>query len=75
MAGTESDALADGYSALKAGLAEEAREIFAAAVSDHGSAEAYEGLIPTCGDHDRWAQSRRPMDMMAQGCSMSLFHA
>lgn len=42
--GADSDAVARGYSALKAGRAEEARELFTEAVSDHGSAEAYEGL-------------------------------
>lgn len=32
-------------------------------------------LIPTGGDQYRWAQSRRPMDMMRQGCSAILFQA
>ena len=32
-------------------------------------------LIPTRADHHALAQSRRPMDMMSQGWSMSLFHA
>jgi hypothetical protein len=32
-------------------------------------------LIPSPHDHDRWAQSRMPMDMMVQGRSMSLFQA
>ncbi len=34
-----------------------------------------EQLIPTGGDQYRWAQSRRPMDMMRQGCSAILFQA
>jgi LuxR family transcriptional regulator, maltose regulon positive regulatory protein len=42
--GAESDALAEGYSALRAGRAQDARKIFAAAVAIHGSAEAHEGL-------------------------------
>ena len=32
-------------------------------------------VIPTCADQNAWAQSRNPMDMMIQGCSMSLFQA
>jgi hypothetical protein len=32
-------------------------------------------IIPTRADHHALAQSRRPMDMMIQGWSMSLFHA
>ena len=32
-------------------------------------------LIPSPGDQNRWAQSRRPMDMISQGRSVSLFHA
>ncbi len=32
-------------------------------------------LIPTCIDHDPCAQLRRPMVMMRQGWSMSLFQA
>lgn len=32
-------------------------------------------LIPTCMDHDPRAQLRRPMVMMRQGWSMSLFQA
>jgi hypothetical protein len=32
-------------------------------------------LIPTCIDYDPRAHLRRPMVMMRQGCSMSLFHA
>jgi hypothetical protein len=34
-----------------------------------------EELIPTCADQNPLAQSRRPMDMMVQGRSMSLFQA
>jgi hypothetical protein len=33
------------------------------------------GLIPSPIDQNPCAQSRRPMDMMRQGWSMSLFHA
>src|SRR5215207_422099 len=32
-------------------------------------------LIPSPIAQNRWAQSRRPMDMMSQGRSVSLFHA
>src|SRR3954468_9947668 len=32
-------------------------------------------LIPSPGDQNLWAQSLRPMDMMSQGRSVSLFHA
>src|SRR5215208_6290370 len=32
-------------------------------------------VIPRCADQNAWAQSRRLMDMMIQGCSMSLFQA
>jgi hypothetical protein len=34
-----------------------------------------DGLIPTCMDHDPRAQLRRPMVMIRQGWSMSLFQA
>lgn len=33
------------------------------------------GIIPSPGGQNRWAQSLRPMDMMSQGRSVSLFHA
>jgi len=33
------------------------------------------GVIPRLSNHDRWAQSREPMEVMCQGCSMSLFQA
>src|SRR6266567_3823878 len=32
-------------------------------------------LIPGLSDHDRWAHSRKPMDIMVHGCSTSLFQA
>ena len=32
-------------------------------------------VIPTPDDHDRWAQSRIPIDMIVQGRSTSLFQA
>ena len=35
----------------------------------------YGYLIPILVDYDPEAQSRVPMDMIFQGCSMSLFHA
>ena len=44
MKNPESETLEAGYAALRTGRAEEARAIFAAAVSEHGSAEAHEGL-------------------------------
>ena len=31
--------------------------------------------IPRCTDQNPWAQSRRPMDIMIQGCLMSLVQA
>ncbi len=34
-----------------------------------------EELIPACIDHDPWAHSRIPMEMIFQGRSMSLFQA
>jgi crotonobetainyl-CoA:carnitine CoA-transferase CaiB-like acyl-CoA transferase len=34
-----------------------------------------DGLIPIAADAHALAQSRRPMDMMVQGCSTSLFQA
>jgi hypothetical protein len=33
------------------------------------------GVIPACADQYPWAQSRRPIDMMSQGWSMSLLQA
>jgi hypothetical protein len=33
------------------------------------------GIIPSLGDQNPCAQSRRPIDMMVHGCSVSLFHA
>src|SRR5215213_1932215 len=38
-------------------------------------ADAIHLIIPTCADQNPLAQSRRPMDMMVQGRSMSLFQA
>ena len=32
-------------------------------------------VIPSLDDHDRYAHSRIPMDMILQGISISLFHA
>jgi uncharacterized membrane protein YeiB len=32
-------------------------------------------LIPTLIDQNPWAQARSPMDMIFQGCSISLFQA
>ncbi len=32
-------------------------------------------VIPACADQNPWAQSRRPIDMMSQGWSMSLLQA
>ena len=40
-------------------------------VDERGAAE----LIPNPVDQDRWAHSRRPMDMICQGRSISLFQA
>jgi hypothetical protein len=39
------------------------------------SAEWFRQLIPNLSDKNRCAQSRRPMDMIFQGISTSLFHA
>jgi len=36
---------------------------------------AYQGFIPSPVDHDLWAQSRCPIDMIFHGLSMSLFQA
>jgi hypothetical protein len=36
---------------------------------------ALAAVIPSPGDQNLWAQSLRPMDMISQGRSVSLFHA
>ena len=47
-----------------------------AAAGSSGPAQAFgDTFIPTCMDHDPRAQLRRPMVMMRQGWSMSLFQA
>ena len=57
--------------------AEKARYISEATFKRLRCTEIFEGdcLIPNPTDQDRCAQSRRPIDMMVQGWSTSLFQA
>jgi hypothetical protein len=40
-----------------------------------GASGGHRQLIPSPIDQNSWAQSRKPMDMMVQGRSLSLFQA
>ena len=44
-------------------------------VQEYAAGATLNGLLPTSADQNPLAQSRRPMDMIVQGRSMSLFQA